>query len=388
MREFPVLYAKDKNGKIKQWRVRIQQEDKVELIIEYGYIGGKMTVSTIEISSGKNIGKKNETTPLQQGFLQAESKFNDKKNKHNFRESIEELYRGEDLVLKPMLAYDYFKHSKKVEEWNDIYIQPKLDGYRMIYNSKSGKCTSRQGIEYNILYGQTLNNELCKLKDIILDGELYTDKLDFEELAVLKKKKVLKNDLNNLNMVKYHVYDIVDKTKTFRERNDILKQLFKEYDFEMIEYVDTYNIKKTEMLQKELRSYHDKFVEEKFEGAIIRNGDAEYLENHRSTSLLKYKDFGDAEFEIVDYTYEEDVLKKSKLVMWKVCIKDKIYCDVRPKGTKKERELLYNKCIKDFSEYRGKKLWVKFFNYTADGNIRFPTTMRNTFTEYIRDIIM
>lgn len=59
-----------------------------------------------------------------------------------------------------------------------------------------------------------------------------------------------------------------------------------------------------------------------------------------------------------------------------------------PQGTKEERKELYKKCVENFDQFKGRNLWVKFFCRTADGNLRFPSTMRSTYTEYIRDEII
>ena len=49
---------------------------------------------------------------------------------------------------------------------------------------------------------------LKKFPDLVLDGELYTDKIPFEELAgLIKKKKLSDIDIERLKLVSYHVYD-------------------------------------------------------------------------------------------------------------------------------------------------------------------------------------
>ena len=45
-------------------------------------------------------------------------------------------------------------------------------------------------------------------------------------------------------------------------------------------------------------------------------------------------------------------------------------------------------CIENFDQFKGRNLWTKFFEFTNDGSLRFPSTMRNTYTEYIRDEIL
>jgi len=142
--------------------------------------------------------------------------------------------------------------------------------------------------------------------------------------------------------------------------------------------------------EEQIKQNHLIFVNEQgFEGTMIRNSSGMYKEKFRSFDLLKYKDFMDAEFEIVDYTFEKDTSQTdNNLIVWIIKIKDNILCKVRPKGTKEQRQELYKKCKSDFSQFKGRKLWTKFFEYTTDGNLRFPTTKCNSYIEYIRDEVI
>ena len=60
---FPILYGVSKTDKIKQWQISVKlNPDKTATIeTQNGYIDGKMNVSHRTITTGKNIGKKNET---------------------------------------------------------------------------------------------------------------------------------------------------------------------------------------------------------------------------------------------------------------------------------------------------------------------------------------
>src|SRR5690606_16762769 len=106
---------------------------------EYGQVGGVLQVTQDLVSEGKNIGKKNETTPLQQAALQAQQHW-DKKKKQGYTEDLE-LASSTDNVLeaiKPMLAHVYEDHPKKIT-W-PAYVQPKLDGMRCIAIVKDHRC--------------------------------------------------------------------------------------------------------------------------------------------------------------------------------------------------------------------------------------------------------
>ena len=63
----PTLYGKDISGKIKQWSASVHANGvAARYVVEYGQVDGKIQSTAREFTEGKNIGKKNETTPLEQ----------------------------------------------------------------------------------------------------------------------------------------------------------------------------------------------------------------------------------------------------------------------------------------------------------------------------------
>ena len=376
---FEKLYKYDKNGNIKEWSVWvIDKGDFSTVNISYGVMDSKKVLCVREINNGKNIGKKNQTSHFEQAISEAESKWKTKQEKENFQIGLDFTVIK---TLKPMLAHSFEDYKNKIKF--PCFIQPKFDGYRMIFNGE--KCLTRQGKEYNILYETELYKELCEIfkkYKIILDGELYLHGSDFENLGILRKK-TLKTDTEKklLNQIQFHVYDFIDMTKTFKERYDLLKQIFKtRYEFVIIS--DTVEIKNIE----ELEHNHLKFQNNHFEGSIIRNSEGMYISG-RSFDLLKYKDFKDCEYEITGFDKEIDRLEQKNLIIWICKTKDGKTFNIRPKGTILERCEIYNKCIDDFSQFKGRFLWVKFFEITKMGVPRFPTTKTCSYNSYIRDIV-
>lgn len=388
---FPTLYSVDKSKRVREWTIKVIDKGKYSQIITYfGVKDGKMIETIQEVLQGKNLGRKNETTAYQQAIIEAQSKWTKKKDKElytehiNLRETNPQTMNKltESTKISPMLAQDYKKYVSKVKY--PCYIQPKLDGYRCIYNK--GTLLSRQHKEYTIIktHHQELVNELNKLpQNMVYDGELYIhgDKdVTFETLGVLRKQKNMSDsDLINLRKISYYIYDIVDNVLSFEDRYTLLKKI----DFSQFKYIHLVNTLEINDIQT-LHKYHVSFVnEQNYEGTMIRNKHGKYI-GYRSTDLLKYKNFEDHEFKIVDYTYELN--NNDKLIIWKILInKDtNIVCDVRPQGSKEERIFLYN----NGKQFIGKNLWTKFFGYTEKGSLRFPSTQRNTYKSYIRDIVL
>lgn len=423
IKKFATLYGKDIKGKIKTWQLNVERYENYSVIVTlYGY--NRMIETRRQINSGKNLNKANKTSPYTQALAEATSKWTKKCDIEKYTtgfstgivENIEknkEDVEDENNVL-PMLAQDYQKQKKKVIF--PCFIQPKLDGFRCIYNTTTHKITTRQGKEYSIVKESgKLYEELQKLpKGLILDGELYTDKLNFESLGVLRKTKQLTNEERiNLQKIEYHIYDIIDTTLIFENRNKNIQQLLIESKkkYEKLVYVPTFTI----FSEEEIKEYHIKFLDKGFEGTMIRNKDSLYKIKCRSSDLLKYKDFQDAEFEIIDYSVEKDTSgADSNLVVWVIKVpfnialnghkselkEDKIKIEnefipsrsvkvkVRPSGSNEERKELYKKCVKNFDQFKGRKLWTKYFCLTADGSLRFPSTKTNSYESYIRDEIL
>jgi len=391
---FDTLYGRDSANKIKEWNIKVVNKgDHSIMVYSYGQLGGKKVECTQMISSGKNVGKKNETSHYQQAFLEAQSKWNKKKDIDGYNTNMSSTISKDDTTtpVLPMLAQDYNKHKKKVESWfrqSAVMVQPKFDGYRMIYNTNTGEMTTRQGKAYTIIKeADKLFAELNNLpKGYILDGELYTSNVSFETLGVLRKTKGLTaKDKENLAKIEYHVYDLIDETQPFHHRNKMIQGMFSVQRHPIV-YAPTFSVDSEE----EINKYHKMFTEQGYEGTMVRNKSSMYKCKFRSTDLLKYKDFQDAEFKIVDFTSEKNTSGdlEEELIVWIVELNNGGRCKVRPQGVKEERQELYQKCLGNFSQFKGRKLWTKFFDYTTDGSLRFPTTARSTVHEYIRDTTM
>ena len=85
----PTLYGKDISGKPKQWTATVYTDGlKAKYTVEYGQVGGKMQTTSTDYTEGKNIGKKNETTPLEQCIAETRRKWLDKKEKESYQETV------------------------------------------------------------------------------------------------------------------------------------------------------------------------------------------------------------------------------------------------------------------------------------------------------------
>lgn len=389
IKNFPILYGIDKNNKIKQWNICVENKGTHSLIVySYGYVNGRKVECTLSVSSGKNLGKRNQTTHFQQAVADAQSRWTKKRDTDNYRTDQQELLdnayatatdqpteNNNSSVRLPMLAQDYHKYSKKLQF--PCFIQPKLDGYRMIYNPHTKTMTSRTGKSFTVLQGTALDKELCGVDtEFHLDGELYfhNPNFSFENYGVLRKQsyaKLTEAERQVLHCIRYHIYDIIHPNMPFKQRQQTLETLRSRLtDRPHLRIVDTQVCNS----RFDIQTYHKSFIENNYEGSILRNGDGVYKQKYRSYDLLKYKDFDDSEFKIVDFTFENDFKgTDEKPILW-VCetaLGQKF--NVQSKGTRTERSDLYG----IGGKFIGKMLWVQHFGWTSDGIPRFPKTMRN-----------
>ena len=108
-REYPDIYGKDKLGKTRIWKASVfQNVGTATAVIQHGLHEGKLQVDTRQYTEGKNIGKKNETSPLEQCIAEVEKKRKDKIEKEGYSETGSSPSSGkEDRKYFPMLANKY-----------------------------------------------------------------------------------------------------------------------------------------------------------------------------------------------------------------------------------------------------------------------------------------
>ena len=201
---------------------------------------------------------------------------------------------------------------------------------------------------------------------LIFDGELYTHDLkhDFNKITSLvkKTKPTIEDNKESAELVQYWVYDIVDTTKTFKERNEWINfELFTKEYASIKPVWAAYPIN-----SQELDTLYAEYLQHGFEGQMVRL-DTKY-ENKRSKNLLKRKEFQDEEYVILDVI--EGVGNKSGVAGAMVFENELgISFNSNIKGNRDYlREVLENK-----QELIGQLATVKFFNKTPGNSLpRFP----------------
>jgi len=369
MSTFPILHGEATTGKTKVWSIRAFEQDGVGVIeTSHGYLDGKMQTNQKIISQGKNLGKKNATTAVQQAVSEAKSLWV-KKKESGYAETVataEEVEKEEDAdtsttlrgkgiddtIPLPMLAHEYTKRGKTDIFQKGCYVQPKLDGTRCVGVVGKG-LFSRNRKAYPHL--DHIVAELATLSPgLVLDGELYSDTLTFQEVVgIVKKETLKKGDEEKQVAIKYHVYDVMNG-EPYERRLAMLVSLFSENQFQHLVLVPT----KVSVSEDQMKEQHAAFVADGYEGIMLRTKNGLY-KHSRSVDLLKYKEFFDAEYEIVGY--EQGVGLEDGCVIWRCRTAEGGVFMCRPRGTREERQELFLRG----EEYVGKRLTVRYQELTS-----------------------
>lgn len=349
----PILYGKSSTGKAKLWSIEAKGG---EIITTFGYVDGEKQVTRRTVEA-KNVGKKNETSLQEQAEKEALSKWKRKK-KSGYSEEQDELDPASNGYFKPwaMLAHEF-----KARGHNIIYpalVQPKLDGFRVMYDGNSQQFWTREGEVKKYAH---IEEELRAFGNVILDGEIYSDFLQFEKIVGLDHKKYKTNqDMADMQQLKYYVFDLISEAP-FIERYKVLKNLFKGHTWKHLVLVQVYEVDDALAVEQ----YMAKFVQIGFEGVMIRNKEAPYKRGYRSADLQKLKPFCEDEFEIVGF--KEGKGKYKGCVIWQ-CKADAGLFYAKPRGSEMDNSLMFDRA----GEYIGKPLTIKYQGLTRKGIPRFP----------------
>lgn len=393
------LYKRTKTGAIQFWEIYVDDVDselRPRAIIRKssGQLGTTSPVTHEEtVSVGKNIDKANETTYLDQAKSQATA---DWKKKHDdgykslvelgIAGSVYYIVQPEVLAasleaalpqfntdaneqLKPMLA-----PSKPWKEGKTKYpqlIEIKFDGNRTTaqFDGTTLKLLSRSGKEHMILdhiHHAIINSDFFKLngdKPFILDGEIYLHGLLLEEI-----NEAVKKTNENTPKLEFWLYDLPSSKKPQVERKLELSQIVVLIKNDFIKYSDHIAVNS----DNEVIEAHNSYVDDGYEGAVLKNPKGTYQPGQRSSFWQKVKMFDDSEFKIVGHKFG---LRGTQDLMF-ICEADnKKEFDVVMNGTLESKV----KIVDNINSYMGKMLTVKYFGLSKYGipNIAKGKCVRN-----------
>jgi DNA ligase-1 len=380
--ETPVLQDETRTGKNKYWQgVVLRDGDRIFTASRFWQEGSAPQESAPTEIFGKNVGRSNETTPLEQARKDIQSDF-DKKRKKGYDELGKP--RAVREFIKPMLAHRYDKYPEKMS-W-PCFVQPKLDGIRCLTDGV--RFWTRNAEEFP---AECVKHLQCDTGGRIVDGELMlphahprvTDDAIDEEFVRENVSEALQGRRYSFNQtasackkfdyvltprLRLNVYDIADPTLTYQGRLAAILELFSGAVPVNWLPVET----KFVQSEEEAREWYGRFMEAGYEGAMLRSVSGCYEIDVRSYSLLKLKQMQDAEFKLKGIK-EGKGNDKGTAILECLTGKGKEFT-VRPEGTHAERARILRDAEQILRD--DPPVTVTFQEYTPDGKPRFPVRAR------------
>ena len=387
-KKLQTLYKVDTKGKLREWTMHI---DGNSFYAVKGLVEGKKTQDKPTETIAKNVGRSNETTPEEQAVLQAQAKF---QKKLDSGYALNEIDAQEKKFYEPMLAHNY--KDRKDELKYPIYSQPKLDGIRCVVRMEGdtlvGRTRNGKEIECIPHILKSLNSFFLAYPNAILDGELYNHDLreNFNKItSLVRKQKPVKSSKMTDNAfakkvteyeerlaeaeetIEYHVYDVpylddscTEKT-TFDMRFTQLKNALNknsniiQHNVLLVETSEVHT-------EDDLDNLYGQYLDLGYEGQMVRKDEG--YENKRSTTLLKRKEFMDAEYRVIDIDVGNGNRSGTAKHLVCFCDKTKKTFNSNIKGSFDYLKEVYD----NRKHYIGQLATIKFFQLTPDGIPRFP----------------
>lgn len=303
MKTLPTLFSRTSTGAIQTWQMIVDGNKYYSIT---GQQDGKKIENEPTVCEGKNIGKKNETSPSEQAYSEAQAKW-DKKSKTGYTTDVSKIDECTSYV-EPMLAKSFEDYESKLNWKSGVFVQNKYNGVRCVATLQGDDVvlTSRKGELWVAVphINKDLQKFFGKYPDAILDGELYNYDLrqKLNELTSIVRKNKPKHITAELlkkseEMVRFYVYDGYG----FGLDEDVAYTIRKNWiDDNLPQYSKYYRKVHTDKVtsKAELDVIYNKYLADGEEGAIIRIPDSAY-ENKRSKNLLKYKPEFDDECKVL-----------------------------------------------------------------------------------------
>lgn len=351
-----------------------------------GVLGGNLVPSEKD-AKPKNVNRANATTAEEQAILEMTSEINKKKDE-TYVEIPSDLLTKNEIEIRSyvqdntpkipqaMLAKAY---SEKYADYSTlgVLVSPKLDGMRclavvpaegeiVLWSRGSKRIETMGHIQKELEILRPLEGQL------IFDGELYLH--DKESDNFQENMKAIKKYREGFSeQVKYYVYDMVHPDDTAWTRcNDYVNLLYNK-DLTSVVALGQVIVRNFD----EVLKHHQQFLNDGYEGTMIKNLKSLYRQKARSSDLLKLKDFHDEEFEVVDIIPMEN---KPEFGLAVLKLGDETF-KATPKMNHDERRQL----LVDREKYIGGAGTVTYFEKSADGIPRFPVLKSITVSGELED---
>lgn len=378
------LYRRDNNGAPMFWNCTPAKEGNA-VTTNYGYVGGKVTTITVDthrapleectsrIEAKRKTGykyldelKDNVSLPVEEGlldYLNAYLPYNRTTSDGKELAMLAKVYDNTNnkLFAKcPMFLGQYkingLRCSIRAIKTNDLFSPIRLE-----FQSREGVIwKSLFVLESNLL--NILPTEFLDMMleyNIILDGEVYLPGHTVNEIDHFIKTANCKEN----SYLQFWCYDLINEELIQQERLDLLYKHLNPYVCHFINKTSHLNVNVPLIVlptyevtsDNVATTLRDRFIDNGFEGLIMRNPNKEYQYGKRNLAMIKYKRHTDGKFLILAI-YPEGVKRPDiPLIACKNDINDESF-EVHIGGTLDyQREVLKHK-----KEYIGKYLHIEY----------------------------
>lgn len=351
------LYAKAQSGRLFFWEIsgEMIHQEFGRININYGQVGGIVSNQIINIREGLA-----NRTVEEQMMLRINARIENKMNS-GYLESEEDAMNFKRVnaagLKKQMLAARFDKLKKPIDYSRGVWVQPKFNGHRCSIVNKGGQLIaySRNGKLID-----TIDHILSEIEIPIgttLDGELYCHGLSLQQIS----SRVKKSQDETIDL-KFMIYDIFD--------SDGYEERFRKIcNFEFLINARHCCVSETYLVisENKVMEKFAHFVNEGYEGAMIRVGGVGYEDGKRSKSLIKLKKKFDDEFLVVDIVASAEGWG----ILQCVTKEGKRFSVSAPGTLYQKYEIMDNK-----TDYIGKYIQIEYYELTDDKKPFHPVALR------------
>lgn len=385
-KEHDILINRDSLGKIRVVDISLNWNDDLHAYLiqrKTGIQGCKITEQpVIEIKKGKA-----SRTVTAQAILEYNS--NKKKYLDKGYKNIKDLgynsldeFNPDEVLDDNQTDSNGFKKHMLAKSSNDVansifervqywWASRKIDGCRASFYWKDDKIhtASRGGGDYDAACQDFINNPTFieffkKHPDIVLDGEMYKFGLSLQQISGCIRTELSDGKYD----LEYYIYDTMTPDKKFEDRLKELEMIKEELNlgFEPEREWNPGDLR-IQMVPQEkvsgwssIKKLHDKYVNEGWEGVVIRDPSKTYKYGGRSNNMIKVKERKEETFTIVGYQLG---LRGVEDMVFKMKTQGNIEFLAKPLGNRQIKE----NYIKNITNLIGKKADCTFFYYSDSG---------------------
>lgn len=320
------LISRDAKGKIRVVEISYEWDDNLHAYAIYrttGILGGKMTEQpNIYIKVGKASRtlkeqveleyKSNIKKYLDKGYKLLEEEL-ESYTEDQLNEIIGAIRTSQNGVPKPQLAKQADKINNQKIFDKKYWGSRKIDGLRcLIYMGDDGELhtASRGAMNYDAAMYEILSHpNLIKLfkenEGLIMDGECYKHGYSLQQLNSVARTQVKAVDYEILQFYWYDIIDLnLNATARINKINNLAKSLNLTFNPEREFKKDELRIQLVPHVEisgwDNIMKLHNDYVEEGWEGLVIRLQDSVYGPNKRTNDWIKVKCYKQDTFKVID----------------------------------------------------------------------------------------